>query len=928
MRERKSRGEHKTGRPAVIPMTSYPGRWLILAMLLVAPWMIGGLASWAQFGLSVAAVVAATLWFMELAITRPKRIIMPLSVLPILLGVGLGVLQIVPWSPELKERVAAQHSDEQWHAFGDTTPMDQDLISQIELQTDTPVSDLQLPPDLSISIDPNATKMMVVQLWLAALCYVLGAHYFHHFRSLWWLCLILTINGLVVSAFGMVQKMTGDTNELFMGALTVNGSVFGPYVNRNNAAGWLVMTLSAATMLVMYAFNGRGLEDGDSDEDWLLHGQRNQTDVWYGLLRLVHELNARKLAAVFALVFIIGGILTTLSRGGTLAMILGAVIGFVLMGVSSAGRSRQGLQYLAVAITLGLVLVGWLGFGQKLMDRFDQADKSDLMSDARVENWVDTWPLFSQQWLLGSGLDTYQHVHRPLRSTIENSTYVFAENQYFQTLIDAGLLGVVLLAAMLAWTLYQISYLIKRARGPSMVAAGTLGGVALGSQMVSAFFDFGLYLPANTVTFAVLMGAVAGQAQYHGARDQDELPIARWGWGAMSGFLLLVLLGGGLLGSLQYYRMSQVEAALLEAKTLREQAPLASIEDVDASLQVLTDLAANGSEPNLHETLGRQLVLRYRLAEFQRLKQRATAELSEAVVQDLWESTSEAGRSRVIRQMKVVSPQTVPQVQQEFFGAVEAKRWLLTAYAEYLRARRASPLQPELHFRLADLGRLFSEQSVGPHVDRATQIGPNNPRYLMLAGLQKMETIGFDKSNPEFEPAMTQLRTAIELDSTLVRTMEPLLLKKVVLGAAIDGLAAEEYASSLLLDHPELLLDFANRNQELKRQPEVRSQLMVATKERLDRRKQAFTYNVAENWAMGRIEMELENWESAVSYFDKVMQANPSHTGARFQRVLARIQLMEYDKAEEEIRGLLDAQPGNSTYKRVLEQIQQASLSM
>lgn len=925
MSERKRYGTKNSKSVHAVPLTSYPGRVVVLAMLVVAPWLIGSLAGWAQFGLAIASVVALGLWFLELAINRPKTLILPLSVLPILLAIGLGMLQIWPLSSEMKGRLAATHSQQQWEQLATPSEMDQEVMSQVELHLGPATVPNQLPTQLPISVDPHATRLMTTQLLFAAIAYVLGAYYFHQSRSLFWLCLVLTMNGVVLAGFGIVQKLTGADNSLFMGAVQVDGTVFGPYVNRNNAAGWLVMAMSASVMLVMTAFLGNS-ESAEDSEDWMIHDQRRQSDWWYSLLQLVHELNARKLAAVFALVFIVGGVMTTLSRGGTLSMILGSVIGFVVIGVSSSNRGRQGIQYLAVAIVLGLLLVGWLGFGQKLMDRFEQADKANVLDDARVQNWTDTWPLFSQQWLVGSGLNTYQHVHRPLRSTMEQNVYFFAENQYFQTLIDAGLIGGLLLVVMLGWTVCHVTFLVRRARHPAMLIVGVLGSVALGSQAVAAFFDFGLYLPANTLTFAVLMGAVAGQAQHYARRETEASVMTTWGWGRVAPLLVLVLLGAGIVGALQYYRLGQTEDALLLAKTVREKEHAATMEEVDQSLQKLTVLARLGLEANLHDALGQMWQQKYRRSELDRLLATVPSEPTEKQVQELWSSTSPSWRAALIRQMQAVNPTAVPVLQAEFYGGTSQRAALLAAYNEYLLSRKSNPFRPELHLRLADLGRFLASAPAVPHLERAVSIAPRNPQYRWIAGLQTLESCQFQEDAENFELGLQHLRTAIELEPGRTRSMEPLVLKKLVLGVPTDGMSAATYASRLLVEYPDLLLDFVNRNQEIQGQPEVRRQLLLATKAQLDARRLEFNYSVPETWAMGRIEMELGNWQAAREQFDMLLQLSYSHTAGRYQRVLARIELGELDKAEEEIRSLVEANPDNSTYQQTLKRVQEARM--
>jgi tetratricopeptide (TPR) repeat protein len=228
--------------------------------------------------------------------------------------------------------------------------------------------------------------------------------------------------------------------------------------------------------------------------------------------------------------------------------------------------------------------------------------------------------------------------------------------------------------------------------------------------------------------------------------------------------------------------------------------------------------------------------------------------------------------------------------------------------------------------RLADLGRLLSPLSPEPHLDRAVQIAPTNPRYQLLVGLQKLEACDFDESRESFAAGLEHLRRALELDANATRVLEPLVLQKTVLGLEVDGLDPVRYARGLLLDRPDLLLDFVARNPEIKSQPEVRLQLLRESKERLAGRERAFNYSLVETWALGRIEMELGNWQAAREQFDMLLQLNYNHTAARYQRVLALTELREWGPAEEEIRSLLEANPGNTTYQRALQRIQESRL--
>ncbi len=338
--------------------------------------MIGSISGGSQALLCLLGLIALGFWWLEIAVLRPKQVVMPLSVIPILLGIGLGVVHFWPLPDSVAETLGAGHAYQQWEEFTSLTDMDRQLIDKIQLQTGADAEVFLQPPVKSISIDPQATRLMTAQLVLAAICYLLGAHFFHSRRSLIWLCTFMTVNGVALALFGIVQKMSSGARELFFGTLSVKQVVFSSFVNRNNASGLLVMCLAAAVMLVMVTFG----DDQEEDEDDVLMGRHStQGSLWHAFLRAIHGLTASKLAAVTAATFIVGGIVVSLSRGGTIAMLTGSVVSFLVIGMSSTRKRNNSLAYLGVAVFFGLLLVSWLGFGEQILGRFEEVDTTELI---------------------------------------------------------------------------------------------------------------------------------------------------------------------------------------------------------------------------------------------------------------------------------------------------------------------------------------------------------------------------------------------------------------------------------------------------------------------------------------------------------------------------------------------------------------------
>ena len=79
-------------------------------------------------------------------------------------------------------------------------------------------------------------------------------------------------------------------------------------------------------------------------------------------------------------------------------------------------------------------------------------------------------------------------------------------------MIDGGIIGFLLLASSLILAWIATMALVRRAVRTADIALATAGIFAIGSQTVTAAFDFGLYAPANLMLLAILCGPVARRA--------------------------------------------------------------------------------------------------------------------------------------------------------------------------------------------------------------------------------------------------------------------------------------------------------------------------------------------------------------------------------------------------------------------------------
>ena len=144
-----------------------------------------------------------------------------------------------------------------------------------------------------------------------------------------------------------------------------------------------------------------------------------------------------------------------MSRGGVLALLVALAITLVFYGMARR-PSFTGFIFLPM-VALAFGIAGWVGFSDLLLERFDQVTL-DARSTNRLGHWQETWPAVSDMGLLGSGLGSYEHVHRLYRTTAERTIFTFAESQYFQTLVEMGWPGLALLVLCWALTYYYSAF--------------------------------------------------------------------------------------------------------------------------------------------------------------------------------------------------------------------------------------------------------------------------------------------------------------------------------------------------------------------------------------------------------------------------------------------------------------------------------------
>lgn len=289
--------------------------------------------------------------------------------------------------------------------------------------------------------------------------------------------------GLLVSLLAIVQRVASPGRIYgWWQPLEPGAQPFGPIVNRNHFATWMLLALP--------------LTIGYLAAHVQSHRPRRPTPK--GLILLVHSIDARALwLAVGGSLMLLALVLST-SRAAVLSLLVAAVSG-LWMGRRRADPRRV-WALAGYAVVAAAVLIAWANFGA-LVVRLEQLVTGN--PGARLLIWRDTVAIARDFWLTGAGLGSYQTAMVVYQTGMREYFFNHAHSQYLQLAAEGGLLLCV--PAALAGLAFAgaAGERLRHDTSPIWnVRVGALAGLV--AVAVQSVWETGLSLPANGVLAAVV----------------------------------------------------------------------------------------------------------------------------------------------------------------------------------------------------------------------------------------------------------------------------------------------------------------------------------------------------------------------------------------------------------------------------------------
>lgn len=347
---------------------------------------------------------------------------------------------------------------------------------------------------LPLSIDSDATSyalgavvLATVTFWSARATFSTGGQSRAFLR-------ILGLLGALAALVVLVQKAAAP--GLLMGVVAPdarNANPFGPFLNRNHFAGWLLLVVPATVGYLIAHLR--------------IHPAYRQGPR----VALKRFLASGGLLSAIGILIMVGTILLTLSRSAVVGLGAGAFFGGWI-GKPRMRFERTRMPGLLVGVGLAMLLLSAFVDTDGWLTRVQQSRGLAGEGFDRVTIWRESLPIVGDFYLTGTGAGTfgaamgqYQQTRIWVGAMQQWAHFNTAHSHVVQLAVEGGvLLGVPVLASIFALVRLGLAA-IRTDKGEvfwmRVGAAASLVGIA-----VQSLWEVPLTMPANAVLAAVLAG--------------------------------------------------------------------------------------------------------------------------------------------------------------------------------------------------------------------------------------------------------------------------------------------------------------------------------------------------------------------------------------------------------------------------------------
>ena len=437
---------------------------LMVAAIAWGAFAFGAVYPWAYWPLAAASVAVAAAGLLARGPNVSGRLDLAALSIALAFFVGAAALQLVPLSGA---------------AIAAISPEAPSIVSQLDPSARLGDS------ARSLSIAPAKTAAGIAVIGSLALL-IVGASRLFSQTGARPIARAVALIGVLLALAGIIQQPLYSGKIYGFWTPVTAGLPYGPFVNKNHFAGWMLMGLPLTLGLVCggIARGMRGVRPGLRERIlWLSSPEAT------GLVLL---------AAAGALMLL--SLVLTMSRSGMSAA-LGVVIvtgALAMRRLRTKGQKFAGVALVAIVVTAG---VGWTG-GDAIAQRFSATDWSELNN--RRGAWLDAIDVARRYPIAGTGLNTYGLATLFYQRHDLAQHYAQAHNDYLQLAAEGGLL--LTIPALACIVAFGVAVRRRFTEETSVTAYWLRAGAVTGilAMALQETVEFSLQMPGNALLFAVL----------------------------------------------------------------------------------------------------------------------------------------------------------------------------------------------------------------------------------------------------------------------------------------------------------------------------------------------------------------------------------------------------------------------------------------
>ena len=337
----------------------------------------------------------------------------------------------------------------------------------------------------SVSVDTYASLLSFMKSLAYILVFCLCLLLVDTGKRIQKLAQVLVLSGLFQAFYGSLMTLSGLEYGFLIHKYSYIGNATGTFINRNHLAGYLEMCIAVGIGLMISKLGGNSSHTGRQK-----------------LRNLIRTMLGEKLRLRLYLAVMVIALVLTHSRMGNTAFFSSMLAAGIIALLLARNASRSMVILLASLILIDIFIVGtWFGM-EKVVNRLEH---TSMVHDAGRANVDKTsFRIFKDYFFTGSGGGSFYAVFPEYRTADIDAYYDHAHDDYMEFAVEYGI-AAILPAIMVLFSVAAAILALHRRKNLLMkgMAFSSLMGIL--SLMIHSFVDFNLQIPANAMTFMVIL---------------------------------------------------------------------------------------------------------------------------------------------------------------------------------------------------------------------------------------------------------------------------------------------------------------------------------------------------------------------------------------------------------------------------------------